>query len=253
MVFRSMTAAAVEHRRLLAILVIILVALFVVLLAVWAGGNNFVPTVSLVLGLTGLIIALLSWQANVYGKEWREARARLLTWTRECNEAFELLAPDPASTLRRLKGPPFSYALRAYSHHELRKDLALISGQTIDELWNKDYVERSVVETVATKMFFLTHHWRAVHGFNGSFDKHCGNQDLRELVFRGHMKLCQLEDAIHTYKLCGMFESVVRRISKAWELRANSPRGATDETTVRHLDSALDGGIGDPTHIWMDS
>lgn len=230
----------------LAVVVSIAIAVGLVWLSV-ATNNKFIPAFSLLLAATGLTIAFLSWQANVYGKSWREARERLLSWTRDCNEVMETLAHDPLTALQESKVPPFTYALRAYGHHELRRDLALMHGQTSQALWDQDYTERSVLESAATKMFRLTHHWRAVHGFSETRDKAYDSSELHLTVVDGHRRLCQFEEAVLNFKLCGVFESAVRR------LRSASVTTPIKYDSDRHLISLLAGGIGDPTEIWMDS
>ncbi|SHY61586.1 Uncharacterised protein [Mycobacteroides abscessus subsp. bolletii] len=120
-----------------------------------------------VIGVIALCVAIAGWDAAVFARRhFEQPRERLITWARECGEAFEQLLASDDTALKAQKEAPIPYTLRAYLSLDLLSDIDELENFSHPRqvVWKLHYVEDSIISQIKDAVDVAMRRWVALHG-----------------------------------------------------------------------------------------
>lgn len=171
-------------------------------------------------GVFTATLGYLTWRANVYAREWREARDRIRMWISSYGVSLESLYRSPRSRIEGLESPPFSYDQRLYCYRQLEDDLVYVTNTSTHGAWGPGYVGESVLAAVAEVALRLNRMWFIVHRIPefGCWERELpailSDADCRREIVHGLQRLNMLDEQVRNQHLRGWLRNLAARRRK---------------------------------------
>jgi hypothetical protein len=195
----------------------------------------------LVIAVTAVVIAFVTWFATVRGNRWKAARERALRWSVECGERVQVLTIKGArNSLSTCAEPPFSYQLRSYAHFQLKDDLDLLFDKSHLEThtWSQTYVDKSVVGAITSWLNLFTSQWRVIHGQILRDAELLGDEEIQEIASYCLLRIGMLQEQLYGLNLPKWFQLLGERYGRREPQHDRDNRRRENLKSVMRRDSS---------------